>query len=193
MLLILEHSLSNEVENWREEFYTLNPDAIQDEVEVKKKTYTNDLFGVVLPALDRRNKKFYSTLNEEQRKDISIWKLTRWMSHVNRDTEFNICNVNNLANLNSKFLTKHVELQWMLLAMAGLGKPTKHEWVAAPKGIKKNKLEEALLNHFPLLRTQELELLLKINSKADLELFFKENGYDDKTIKELFKGDAKGK
>jgi len=179
--------LSNEVENWREEFYTLNPDAIQDEVEVKKKAYTNDLFGVVIPALDRRNKKFYSTLTEEQKKEISIWTLTRWMSHAYSDTAKQICNVNHVANIDSKFLTKHKELQWMLLSMTGSGRPVKHEWIAAPKGIKKNKLEEALLNHFPLLRNDELELLLRLNTKKDFELFFKENAYDDKTIKELLK------
>jgi len=183
----------NEVKNWRDEFYNLNPDAvIEIEAGKKGKEYKNDLFGVVLPALDRRNKKFYSKLTEEQQKDISIWTLTRWMSHTSRDTELQLCNVNYVANINSKFLTKHKELQWMLLSMTGSGKPIKHEWIPAPKGIKKNKLEEALSNHFPLLRIQELELLLKLNTKEDLELFFKENGYDDKTIKELLKGD-KGK
>jgi len=34
---------------------------------------------------------------------------------------------------------------------------------------------------------------MKINSKEDFEIFFKENGYDDKKIKDLLKDDAKGK
>jgi len=181
--------LNNEVKDWVDEFYNLNPDAVKEEVETGKKgkEYKNDLFGVVIPALDRRNKKFYGKLTEEQQKEISIWTLTRWMSYTSRDTAMQICNVNHVANIDSKFLTKHKELQWMLLSMTGSGKPVKHEWIAAPKGIKKNKLEETLLNHFPLLRNDELELLLKLNTKKDFELFFKENAYDDKTIKELLK------
>ena len=39
----------NEVKNWRDEFYNLNPDAvIEIEAGKKGKEYKNDLFGVVL-------------------------------------------------------------------------------------------------------------------------------------------------
>jgi hypothetical protein len=34
---------------------------------------------------------------------------------------------------------------------------------------------------------------MKLNTKEDFEAFFKDNGYDDKVIKELLKGDPKGK
>lgn len=178
--------------NWVEDFFELNPDAVQaEEVEKKKgKEYKNDLFGVVIPALDRRNKKFFSTLNEEQQKDISIWTLTRWMSSQRNNSAIQICNVNALVNSRSKFLNKHKELQWMLLAMTGSGKPEKHDWVAPPRGVKKNKIEEVILQYFPLLNDEELELFQQLNTVEDLEQFFKDNGFDDKTIKDLL---SKGK
>ena len=43
------------------------------------------------------------------------------------------------------------------------------------------------------MKDDDIELMLKLNTKEDLEEFFKDNGLDDKTIKELFKGAAKGK
>jgi hypothetical protein len=81
----------------------------------------------------------------------------------------------------------------MLLAISGTGKREKHIWPGAPKGVKKSALVEALLAFYPSLKDDDIELLLQINTQQDLEKFFKENGYDDKTIKELFKGEAKGK
>jgi len=174
--------------NWVEEFFQLNPDAIKVEEEKKGKEYKNDLFGVVIPALDRRNKKFYSKLNDEQKKDIAIWPLTRWMSSTSRDPGTQIWNVNTVMNSRSKFLNKHKELQWMLLAMTGTGRPDKHEWIAPPKGIKKNRVEEIVLQYFPNLNDDELELFQKINTVEDLEDFLVDNGFSDKEIEGLLKG-----
>lgn len=177
--------------NWVEQFFELNPDAIPAEDEKKKgKEYKNDLFKDVIPALDRRDKTFYSRLNDEQKKDISIWTLTRWMSSTIRDTDLQLSNVNSICNVHSKVLTKHKELQWLLLAVAGTGRPERHEWIAPPRGMKKNKVEELILQYFPNLRDHELELFQQINSLEDLKQFLKDNGFDDKTIKELL---AKGK
>jgi len=190
--LILERYLNNDMSSWVSEFFELNPDAVKVEEtkEKKGKEYKNDLFKDVIPALDRRDKKFYSKLNEEQQKDISIWTLTRWMSSTVRDTDLQLSNVNDIVNAHSKFLTKHKELQWMLLAVSGTGRPERHEWIAPPRGVKKNKLEELVLTYFPNLRDAELELFLKLNTIEELEQFLKDNGFDDKTIKELL---TKGK
>jgi hypothetical protein len=187
----LELSLSD-IASWLDGFRDLNPTTDTEDESSKLKQYKNDLFGSVIPALDRRDLKYYSKLNDEQKKDISIWVLTRWMSSTNVNGLEQVANVNTVINTSSKFLNKHKELQWMLLAITGAGKPVKHQWIAAPKGIQKNKIEEAVLNRFPLLRSDELDLFLKINSEEDLIQLFKDNGYDDKTIKEIFKG-AKGK
>ena len=150
--MILERYLNNDMSSWVSEFFELNPDAVKVEEtkEKKGKEYKNDLFKDVIPALDRRDKKFYSKLNEEQQKDISIWTLTRWMSSTVRDTDLR----------------------------------------QVPRGVKKNKLEELILTYFPFLRNDELELFLKLNTIEELEQFLKDNGFDDKTIKELL---TKGK
>jgi hypothetical protein len=195
--------LSNDITDWREEFFSLNPDAVETvEVEEKKK-YTLDLFKTVLPAIDRKDKSFYGKLSAEEKKGISPWLLMRWMTSSASDREQTdyLLNVNDFVNVNFSALSPkktlgiagHEELQWMLLTLCGTGRSPMRKFLKAPKGMIKNKLEEVILGFFPSLRDDELELFFKMNSKSDLELFFKENSYDDKTIKELLKDYAKGK
>ena len=101
--------------------------------------------------------------------------------------------VNSIVNSNFSAISKHPELQWKLLAMCGTNKKQFHQWIPPGKKAKKNRLEEALISFFPLMKDDELEMLQQINTKEDFEQFFKENAFDDKTIKEILKGDTKGK
>jgi hypothetical protein len=192
--------LSNDIKDWLDGFSTLNP--IEDS-SPKGKEYLVDMFRESLPALDMGDKTFYKRKTADQKKEIekSMWILMRFMSASKSAAEHHLLMVNDLVNANFNLLVKkaregkegHAELQWMLLALCGSGRKQYHEKVPAPKGLKKNKLEEALLEHYPLLKTSDLELLLQINSTEDFELFFKDNGYDDKTIKEILKTNGKSK
>ena len=192
------------MDDWLSGFFEMNPQAapIDELPQVKTKTYVNDVFKDVLPALDRRDINYYGKLTDAQKKDISIWTLTRWMSSTTRDTAMQLYTVNEVANKDSIFFSskkfenaletsKHKELQWMLLALCGTGKPERHLWPAAPRGVKKEPLVDELLKFYPLLKDDDVALLLQLNSKEELTQFFKDNGYDDKSIKELFKGKAK--
>lgn len=180
--------MSNDLDSWLAEFHKLNPVEIEEDTKPSKEEYKLDLFKTVLPALDRRDVNFYNKLTPEQQKDIGIWVLTRWMSSTSNNVIDQIYTVNEVVNKNSKAITsKHKELQWMLLAISGSGKAERHVWPGVPKGVKKNLLEEAILSIYPLINDDELDLMLTLNSKEELTDFFKQNGYDDKSIKELFK------
>lgn len=178
--------------NWVDDFFALNPDAVV-EVDKKKKKESTLTLAMELPAMDYRNMDFYSDLSAEHKKEISLWVLMRYMSSSQGDAEHHLMMVNDLVNQNFNVISKHPELQWKLLAMCGTKKKQFHPWIAPPKGVKKNKLEQALIDINPLLKDDELELLLKINTAEDFRQYFKENGYDDAVIKELLKADGKGK
>lgn len=179
--------------NWVDDFFALNPDAVKDEGSTKKKKKESTLgLDRELPAMDYRRLGFYDSLTPDEKKEISLWVLMRFMSSSQQDTIHHLTMVNDLVNVDFSVIAKHPELQWKLLAMCGTKKKQFHPWIAPPKGVKKNKIEEAVLRHYPLMKDDELELFLQINTKEDLEKFFKDNGYDDKSIKELFKAD-KGK
>lgn len=182
--------MSNEVSNWLEGFFELNPDAVEEEIVTTKKKSTLTL-DMELPAMDLRNMSFYHDLSDEHKKEIGLWILMRFMSSSQGATEHHLMMVNDLVNHNFSNLAKHPELQWKLLALCGTGRKQYHPWIAPPKGIKKNKLEAAILEFFPLMRDEDLELLMQINDTEAFTQFFKENGLDDKSIKELLKDNGK--
>lgn len=183
--------MTENVSDWLSGFFELNPDAIQQEVVVDKKVNILPL-NLELAAMDFRDKDFYTNLNDEQKKAISLWVLMRWMSSSKGDAIQHLTLVNAVVNKNFSVISKHPELQWKLLALCGTSKKQYREWVPPGKKAKKNRLEEALLQFFPLMKDSDLDMLQTINTQQDFEEFFKANALDDKTIKEIFK-DTKGK
>lgn len=184
--------------DWLNGFHELNPDTVEGDDETEKKSYKLDLFSQVLPAIDRRDKFYYRKLKPEEQASIEPWILMRWIASAASDKEqvHYLLSVNDFVNNNFNCLAPkktlgiegHKELQWMLLTLCGTGKRPQRKFLKPGKGAVKNKLEEALLSFFPLLKDSDLELLLKINSQEDLKQFFIDNGYDDKAMKDLFKG-----
>jgi hypothetical protein len=172
--------------SWVEEFWALNK-TTEEVVDVKKE-HKLDLFKVVLPALDKRNKNFYNSVTDDERAELAklVWTVTRWMSSTQSSSEHHLIMVNDVINKHTSSLKSHPELQWKLLAICGYGKPQRHVWVSPPKGVKKNKLEEALIKLYPLIKDDELELLMHINGEVELKMLFKDNGMSDAEIKALF-------
>lgn len=187
--------MSNEVQEWLAGFFELNPDAVEVEEVKKKKENKLDLFKTILPALDRRDMKFFDKLGEEEKKEIVPWLLMRWMSSSAGAAEHHIMMVNDLVNKDFSVFSPrvtqgkagHLGLQWKLLALCGTGKGQRHQWIAPPRGVIKNKVETAVLKIYPLMKDEDLELFLKVNTQEELKALFIDNGYDDKSIKELFK------
>ena len=182
----------NGVSNWIDKFYELNPSAIVvDEIKQKK----DNLLPLAeeFAAMDFKDTDFYNRLTEEQKKVLSPWVLMRWMSSSRSDTIYHLTMVNDIVNNNFSVISKHPELQWKLLAVCGTNKKQYRDWIPPGKKSKKNKLEEILIKFYPLMKDDELELFKKINTKESFEQLLKDNGIDDKIIKEIFKNDTKGK
>lgn len=190
--------MSNEMGDWLAGFHELNPETTEVDTASDAKSYKLDLFKQVLPAIDRRDKFYYRKLRYEEQASIEPWILMRWMTSAasDKDQIHYLLSINDFVNNNFNCLVEkktrgivgHKELQWMLLTLCGTGKSTHRKFMKPPRGVVKNRLEEALLTFFPRMKDSDLELLLAINTEDDLKEFFINNGYDDKTIKELFKG-----
>ena len=113
--------MTDTVNDWLNGFYELNPNAIQQEDEIDKKVNILPL-ALELAAMDYRDKNFYTNLNDEQRKAISLWVLMRWMSSSRGDAEQHLTLVNDVVNVDFSVISKHPELQWKLLALCGTSK-----------------------------------------------------------------------
>jgi hypothetical protein len=167
-------------ENW-----LLPEENIEEETIASEKENSLTL-AMELPAMDYKKMDFYENLSPQHKKEISLWVLMRFMSSSQSDPEHHLLMVNDLVNHNFNLISKHPNLQWKLLALCGTKRKQFHPWIAPGKGVKKNKLEEAILNFYPTFRDEELELFFQLNSDEELKQFFKDNGFDDKSIKELF-------
>ena len=110
----------------------------------------------------------------------------RWASYTSRNSEHSLLMTHEMINVDFSNLSKHKELQWKLIALCGMGAIQNHQWIAPPKQGKKNKLIDTLSKFYPLLSDNELDLIEKINTRDELITHFKDAGYDDKSINEIF-------
>lgn len=145
------------------------------------KKYSINL-NAMLGAMDVGDGDFYTRLNEEQRKEFSAWLAMRWASSVPGDLK-TLRRVNNRVNVKFSNLADHPELQWRLIASCGTGIKRRHEFIPPPKKQKKNKLIEIMGELFPMLSTDELDVLMAVNSREDIKTMLEDLGLDNKEIK----------
>jgi len=127
------------------------------------KTPMLDMFKRVLPAADTRNKNFYGSLTDEERKGFSPWLVQRYLSSAESASpeviEHYLIMTNDLVNVNFSDI-KDPEMTWKLMSIVGIGKSVKHPYVAPGKSRKKksNKFKEWLHDQYPYLNEQELDI-----------------------------------
>jgi hypothetical protein len=142
----------------------------------------------IMAALDKRDKGFYNRLTDEQKKAFSAWMMMRYASSVQgKDSAHYIYMTNELVNKDFSEVSKHPELQWLLLSACGVGKIQFHPYLKPPNSKKKkDKISEFIADIYPLAKADEIELLVQLNSTDELKTFARSHGYDDKSIKDIF-------
>ncbi len=165
---------------------------IDDEETTQKNERPLDMVRELLPALDRKEYNFYSTLSETQKKSYSPLVVMRWMGSSYSDGDYVhhklLLDVNDVVNLDFWVLGKHPELQHKLLSLCGLGYKTSHQWIPMIKKHKaRTKCMELLEPYFPTLNNQELKLLMDSLSFEEFKEFFESYGIQDGEIKKITK------
>ena len=103
--------------------------------------------------------------------------------------------VNELCNNHYSDISNHPELQWLLLSVIGVG-PEKYfkEWVGTPNSRQKeSSIDKFLLEVYPTISDDELNLLKEMNTENDFQNLAKEMGYSDKQISDIFDGKRRSK
>ena len=142
----------------------------------------------IMAAIDKKDRNFYNNLSDEQKKAFSAWMMMRYCSSVQgRDAANYIYMTNELVNYQFSEVSKHPELQWLLLSACGVGKIQFHPYLKPPNSRKKkNKIFEFVSNIFPHMKAEDINNMIDINTKEELTEFAIAHGYDDKTIKDIF-------
>lgn len=150
-----------------------------------------DIFGKVLPALDRRDINFYNNLTDDEKKKYIALIIMRFMSsspNKNDSHLVSLLEVNEYVNTNFWELTKYPDLQHLLLTLCGQGGKIFHKWIS---GIKKNKnsskLFDLLKRKYKNMNSIEYEIIIKQFDKKSLKEFCLDFALNDKDIKEILK------
>ena len=142
----------------------------------------------IMAAIDKKDRNFYNNLSDEQKKAFSAWMMMRYCSSVQgRDAANYIYMTNELVNYQFSEVSKHPELQWLLLSACGVGKIQFHPYLKPPNSRKKkNKIFEFIYSIYPHMKAEDINNMIDINTKEELTKFAVAHGYDDKTIKDIF-------
>jgi hypothetical protein len=119
--------------------------------------------------LDRKNREFYDSLTDEERKKFSNYLMIRWGSSVQGAAElqhYYLQSSNHYVNKHFFAINRHPKLQWLCATAISPGLGThRHQWIAPKKkeagasGIRKQ-----LAELYPHLKDDEIELMSKINT-----------------------------
>jgi hypothetical protein len=145
-----------------------------------------------MAQFDYKNRDFFDSLTEEEKKKFSPFLMIRWGAAVqgNADMQaYYLMSTN--EKLNKNFFdvntAQHKKLQWLMATTVspGMGKQY-HKWLAAgKKDSSNNKTEKFVREMFPHLKDDEVKLMAEINTKDDLKKLAKSYGWEDKRIKEF--------
>jgi hypothetical protein len=138
-----------------------------------------------MSCFDRKDRDFYDSLTDEERKKFSNYLMVRWGSAVQGSAElqeFYLISCNERLNKHFFAINKHPKLQWLCATSVSPGMGAfKHQWIAPKKkeagasGIKKQ-----LAELFPNRKQDEIELLAGITTKKEIDEYLKQHGRDTK-------------
>ena len=142
----------------------------------------------IMAALDKKDRGFYSRLTDVQKKAFVPWMMMRYASSAQgRNAAHYLFMINELVNKNFSDVSKHPELQWLLMTAAGSGKVEFDPYIKPPNSKKKkDKVSEFVYSIYPNFKRDDIELFLLLNTREDLKELAKDHGYDDKTIADIF-------
>lgn len=134
-------------------------------------------------CFDRKDRDFYSSLTDEERKKFSNFLMIRWGSSIQGSAElqhYYLQSSNHYVNKHFFAINRHPKLQWLCATAVSPGLGTqRHQWIAPKKkeagasGIRKQ-----IAELFPHLKDDEVELMSRINTKKDIDVYLKQLGRD---------------
>lgn len=131
-----------------------------------------------MSAIDRKNRNWWDSLSDEEKKKVSPWVLMRYASSVKHDIdafeEHYLEFTNELVNVHFNTLRHHTQLQIQLLQVVGLGKDQFHPWIAPGRKGKTNKNLKFFAEKYPHLNDDELNIYASQFTEKEVKDLIKE-------------------
>ena len=132
---------------------------------------------------DLKNREFFDSLNDDERKKFSNYLMIRWGSCIESGREmqeYYVQSCNHYLNKHFFSINRHPKLQWLCATAVSPGMGAQqHKWIAAKKReagntAKKKKLAEL----YPHLSMDDIETMALINSDKELNDHLRDRGVD---------------
>ena len=139
-------------------------------------------------AIDLGARDLWDNFTEEQRKQISFFLLNRYASSVKTSNSeaqaLAVFKTNEYYNKYFFNLSKHPKLLWYLVCMCGNDeqKIYFHEYIKV-NSKKETKAVKFLSTIYPTMKSDEIELLAKLRTTAELKELARDLGMSDQEIK----------
>lgn len=138
-----------------------------------------------MSEFDQKNRGFYDSLTDEEKKKFSNYLMIRWGSAIQGSAElqgYYLQSCNHYLNKRFFDINRHPRLQWLCATAVSPGLGThRHQWIAPKKkeagasGIRKQ-----LTELFPHYKDDEIALMAELNTKKDIDAYLKKLGEETK-------------
>lgn len=136
-----------------------------------------------MAQFDRKNRDFYDSLTDEERKKFSNYLMIRWGSsvHGSRDLqEFYVVATNERLNKHFFAVNRHPKLQWLMATTVSpdMG-AQRHQWIAPKKkDADTNQSKKILMELYPNMKMSDIEALAAVTNKKEIQEYIKQLGVE---------------
>ena len=136
-----------------------------------------------MAVFDRKDRTFYDSLTDEERKKFSTFLMIRWGSSIQGSRElqeYYVQSTNHYLNKHFFALSRHPKLQWLMATAVSPGMGIhRHTWIAPKKkettaGV--SAIKKQLAELFPNMKADELDVMTSITTKKELDAYLKAHG-----------------
>lgn len=134
-----------------------------------------------MSRFDLKDRDFYDSLTDEERKKFSPYLMIRWGSAVNGSADlqkFYVISVNERLNKHFFAVNRHPKLQWLMATTVspGLGTQT-HNWIAPKKKEGSNSARRKFLaDVYPNLKSSDIDVLNSIMTDDEFRALERDHG-----------------
>ena len=138
-----------------------------------------------MAQFDNKNRDFYDSLTDEERKKFSNFLMLRWGSSVSGSADlqhFYLVATNERLNKHFFAINRHPKLQWLCATTVSPDMGThRHQWIAPKKKeAGSSSIKKQLAEIYPNLKDDELNLLASITTKKEIDEYLRANGQETK-------------
>jgi hypothetical protein len=134
-----------------------------------------------MTCFDRKDRLFYDSLTDEERKKFSNYLMIRWGSSVTGSRElqeFYVIATNERLNRHFFAVNQHPRLQWLMATSVSPGMGThRHQWIAPKKkDIGDNEIKKILAGLYPTMKSNDVDVLSRLVTKKEIQSYMKDLG-----------------